>query len=209
MRKIFYFSGVHGTGKSTIIHELKKLFIPSATILDFDQFHLYPSDYLQNQLYRITNYYQTIKNTDASLLLVDRSPFDALMYSEALHKFESETGFTKGNLESVYSVFRMIPSEFYTSTYIIFLNLSFEKTMENINKRGRESSDLMFNEHFVKTLHNCFVDFYSQIKKIINVSLFEDVGDSSYSSEQIVKELQHRCWLQPYEVVPSVRLKID
>lgn len=200
MQKIFFFSGVHGTGKTTIIHDLKKRYLPTATILDFDQFQLYPKDLLEGQIYRIANYYQTIKNTHASLILADRSPIDCLIYSETLHEYEKKTGFTKSHLNSVRNVFKMIPPDYYSNTYTVYFKLSLERTLKNIKQRQSESSQIMFNEDFINSLYHNFSNFYRQIEKIMNVVIFEDNEAESYSSESIVNELRKKCWLQPYEI---------
>lgn len=207
-KKMIYFSGVHGIGKTTIINEIKNTYIPNATILDFDQFYLYPSDYLENQIYRITNYYKTIKNTNAPIILMDRGPFDALIYSEAFYEFRDETGFTESHLKSVRRVFQMIPPEYYFNACIVFLNLSKERIMKNIKRRGREASPIMFREDFVEVLRDKFKEFYAQIEKIMNVVTFTDdvKNGKSYTPTDIVYKLQEIGCLQHYEVNEKYRL---
>jgi hypothetical protein len=193
-QKIIYFSAVHGTGKTTLIKEIAENYLPNAVIVDLDQFQLYPKDYLHQQIYRLDIWEETLRNTQGDILLVDRSPYDGLMYSKTLWHFQDISGFSYDDYKCVEHSFFSRHPEYRNSGYIVYLQLGLQENFQNIIKRGSEDSDLMFNQYFIEKLWLNFRDLYEFGG--LNVSKFE----GEYNADSIVQELLRKCILQPSDI---------
>lgn len=195
-QKIISFSGCHGIGKTSIIRKLADKCIINSVAVDLDQFNFYPKDLTQNQIKRILNGYETIRNIQAPFILTDRSQFDALIYTETFEEFGM---ISSEESQIIHDTFRALPESYKLMGYIIFLNPSVDRILENINKRKRESSQIMLNKEFVTALHKRFNRFYDQMHKVMRI-LVIDNNNGDYTPEKIVNAMQEKLWLQPYEI---------
>lgn len=200
-QKIIYFSGCHGIGKTSIVRELVKNYIVGAVAVDLDQYYFYPNDFLRGEVARIRIGYETIKNIRHPFVITDRSQFDALVYAETLTEF----GYIKqDDLFMIQDIFKTLPESYRLSGYIVFLNPSLNRVMDNLRKRSRkeEIGSIMVDEDFVCAIITNFQKFYTQIQKVMHV-LWLDNGSKDYCAETIIEKMQEKCWLQPFEINPN------
>jgi len=207
MKNIVYFSGSHGSGKTTLIKKLAEKEPETFSIYKKMLFPQKFQDMPRRQKIRLVRYYlranyvnEMSKENPDKIILCDRCSYDNLAYFKGFH----DIGWvTKKELEEYCLIHNSLMSEGLESKNIIFFNPPLKETIHNIKKRWKETGKKKWKEdnfEYLKAVRKGFEEIYSTIDANILEVKFMDL-------EKRVSECYS--WIKRLNSVPEKGLLLN
>lgn len=187
MKQVIFFSGPHGSGKTTLIENLISRYDKfQENKYDIDFLKDYPSIKTMNSFerclirlyhrYYVQNYSwkEAKKNNDSKITVVSRSVYDSLAYIDTynnLNKFSDQQ----------YSILKKVMEGVDRYPYTVILNPAPDIIMERLMKRRekgvRKERDTVFKGEDTYEFISKLYESFSKLKKYPNVLYIEDNGE--------------------------------
>ena len=197
--KVIFLEGIHGVGKSSIFHGLKRLYSPK-------EYKFYPERLLMKPLFpfgsqdiqiafrsEIHFLQQMIernkiietdlaKKKGPKVCLLDRSAISVIIYSKSL-------GIKDKDLQVILDLYRSVN---WQENVMIYLRAKPETLLSRISKRGSlEPERLKWNEddiNYIKTLER----FYTiHMKKMLNKIQIIDIDTEGYNLDEVISMVKN------------------
>ncbi|MDP2908877.1 MAG: AAA family ATPase [Nanoarchaeota archaeon] len=197
MKNVVYFSGSHGSGKSTLIEKLAEkepeLFLAYSKLVLPEKFQ----DIHNRNKVRLARYYlhasylnELAKEKPNKIILCDRCSHDNLAYIKG---FENIGWLSKENLENYLRMHNFLITEELKPENVIFLNPPLEEVINNIKKRWAETGKKKWREddfNYLVAIRKGFEKVYSEAGANILEIRYMDLEKRVKESLDWIKNLE-------------------
>ena len=181
MKKIIYFVGAYGCGKTSAVERMQKLYEDKAFYVYEDDamlFFLYNQDkyirqqfYLHAMYYRIEKALQGMKKHDVDITFVDGHPLLNLVYGRTFFEIDNGHTFNYHELTQISKahsrMHQYVRKKWYFNKdlkhYIVYINLSLDENMDNVLKRNRHDNPVV---------NEVDPDYLLAVRKILQSEIF-------------------------------------